>query len=59
LLAYGIRFAMYIGMAVMMALIWINLGYRAVTLNDRMFVFFYSVSGWEVFDGGKLTLPVL
>ncbi len=35
---------MYIGMAVMMATIWVQLGYSASTINDRLSVHFYSVS---------------
>jgi hypothetical protein len=32
-----------IGMAVMMATIWVQLGYAASTINDRLSVHFYSV----------------
>lgn len=46
LLAFGIRFAMYGGMGVMLATIWIHIGYGASTINDRLSVHFYSVSGW-------------
>jgi hypothetical protein len=45
LLAFGIRFAMYGGMGVMLATIWIHIGYSASTINDRLSVHFYSVSG--------------
>jgi len=44
ILAYGIRFSMYGGMAVMMSVIWIRLGYEATTINDRLSVHFYGVS---------------
>lgn len=44
LLAYGIRAAMYAGMGVMLATIWIRLGDEASTINDRLSVHFYSVA---------------
>lgn len=44
LLAYGVRTAMYAGMGVMLATIWIHLGTRASKINDRLSVHFYSVA---------------
>ncbi|KAL7410066.1 P-loop containing nucleoside triphosphate hydrolase protein [Mrakia frigida] len=44
LLAYGIRAGMYVGMAVMIALIWINIGYDASRINDRLSVHFYAIA---------------
>lgn len=35
---------MFIGMAIMMGTIWIQLGYEASTINDRLSVHFYSVA---------------
>jgi hypothetical protein len=32
-------------MGVMLATIWIHIGYSASTINDRLSVHFYSVSG--------------
>ncbi|KAK0206482.1 P-loop containing nucleoside triphosphate hydrolase protein [Desarmillaria ectypa] len=44
LLAYGVRLGMYIGMGLMIATIWIRLGLRDSTINDRLSVHFYSVA---------------
>ncbi|KAK0468291.1 P-loop containing nucleoside triphosphate hydrolase protein [Desarmillaria tabescens] len=44
LLAYGVRLGMYIGMGLMIATIWIRLGLRDSTINDRLSVHFYSMS---------------
>ncbi|KAJ9092986.1 hypothetical protein QFC20_007229 [Naganishia adeliensis] len=44
LLVYGIRAAMYAGMGVMLATIWIHLGTHANKINDRLAVHFYSVA---------------
>ncbi|THU99958.1 P-loop containing nucleoside triphosphate hydrolase protein [Dendrothele bispora CBS 962.96] len=44
LLAYGVRAGMYAGMGVMLALIWIKLGDKDSTINDRLSVHFYSVA---------------
>ncbi|KAJ9111238.1 hypothetical protein QFC22_006538 [Naganishia vaughanmartiniae] len=44
LLAYGVRAAMYAGMGVMLATIWIHLGTDASKINDRLSVHFYSVA---------------
>ncbi|GAA5834755.1 hypothetical protein JCM3766R1_003228 [Sporobolomyces carnicolor] len=44
LLAYGIRLAMYSGMALLLATIWIHLGYEAEKINDRLSVSFFSVA---------------
>ncbi|KAJ3186130.1 hypothetical protein HK101_009721 [Irineochytrium annulatum] len=44
LLAYGVRLGMYIGMGIMMATIWVNLGTRDSTINDRLSVYFFSVA---------------
>jgi len=37
-LAYGIRLAMYSGMGLLLATIWIHLGYSAEKINDRLSV---------------------
>ncbi|SJL01923.1 related to ATP-binding cassette protein (ABC) transporter [Armillaria ostoyae] len=44
LLAYGVRLGMYIGMGLMIATIWIRLGLRDSTINDRLSIHFYSVA---------------
>ncbi|GMK57266.1 hypothetical protein CspeluHIS016_0401000 [Cutaneotrichosporon spelunceum] len=44
LLAYGVRMGMYIGMAVMLATIWIRLGYSDGKINDRLSVHFFSIA---------------
>ncbi|GAA5882560.1 hypothetical protein JCM16303_002042 [Sporobolomyces ruberrimus] len=44
LLAYGIRLAMYCGMGLLLATIWIHLGYSADKINDRLSVSFFSVA---------------
>ncbi|KAG6897314.1 hypothetical protein C0992_002490, partial [Termitomyces sp. T32_za158] len=44
LLAYGVRAAMYGGMGLMLATIWIRLGHKDSTINDRLSVHFYSVA---------------
>ncbi|GAA5862294.1 hypothetical protein JCM8547_007591 [Rhodosporidiobolus lusitaniae] len=44
LLAYGIRLGMYIGMALLLALVWIRLGWSGDKLNDRLSVHFFSVA---------------
>ncbi|GHJ89438.1 hypothetical protein NliqN6_5840 [Naganishia liquefaciens] len=44
LLAFGIRAAMYAGMGLMLATIWIHLGTNAGRINDRLAVHFYSVA---------------
>ncbi|GAA6009317.1 hypothetical protein JCM10207_004348 [Rhodosporidiobolus poonsookiae] len=44
LLAYGIRLGMYIGMALLLALVWIRLGWNSDKLNDRLSVSFFSVA---------------
>lgn len=38
LLAFGIRFAMYAAMGLMLALVWINLGTSTNKINDRLSV---------------------
>jgi len=38
LLAYGIRFGMYIGMGVLLALAWMRLGTSSNKINDRLSV---------------------
>ncbi|BGP16998.1 hypothetical protein JCM10213v2_005007 [Rhodosporidiobolus nylandii] len=43
-LAYGIRLGMYIGMGLLLALIWIRLGWSTNKLNDRLSVSFFSVA---------------
>ncbi|GAA5824510.1 hypothetical protein JCM3770_000105 [Rhodotorula araucariae] len=44
LLAYGVRLGMYIGMAFLLATIWVHLGWSANKLNDRLSVSFFSVA---------------
>ncbi|KAF8071585.1 P-loop containing nucleoside triphosphate hydrolase protein [Lyophyllum atratum] len=44
LLAYGVRAGMYGGMGLMLATIWIRLGDKDSTINDRLSVHFYSVA---------------
>ncbi|KAJ3098713.1 hypothetical protein HDU97_003772 [Phlyctochytrium planicorne] len=44
LLAYGVRLGMYMGMGIMMATIWVKLGDRDSTINDRLSVHFFSVA---------------
>ncbi|KAH0585593.1 hypothetical protein H2248_008822 [Termitomyces sp. 'cryptogamus'] len=44
LLAYGVRAGMYGGMGLMLATIWIHLGQKDSTINDRLSVHFYSVA---------------
>ncbi|KAJ1559347.1 hypothetical protein HK405_010982, partial [Cladochytrium tenue] len=44
LIAYGVRIGMYIGMGLMMALIWVRLGNASSTVNDRLSVHFFSVA---------------
>ncbi|GAA6011592.1 hypothetical protein JCM11491_004698 [Sporobolomyces phaffii] len=44
LLAYGIRLAMYCGMGLLLATIWIHLGYSADKINDRLSVSFFAVA---------------
>ncbi|KAG7449288.1 P-loop containing nucleoside triphosphate hydrolase protein [Guyanagaster necrorhizus] len=44
LLAYGVRLGMYVGMGLMIATIWIRLGLRDSTINDRLSIHFYSVA---------------
>ncbi|KXS17515.1 P-loop containing nucleoside triphosphate hydrolase protein [Gonapodya prolifera JEL478] len=43
-IAYGVRLGMYLGMGMMMALIWINLGNEQEKINDRISVHFFSVA---------------
>lgn len=43
LLAYGVRMAMYIGLGVLLATIWVNLKQSDDRLNDRLSVHFFSV----------------
>ncbi|EJT48418.1 hypothetical protein A1Q1_02550 [Trichosporon asahii var. asahii CBS 2479] len=44
LLAYGVRFGMYLGMALLLATIWIRLGDSDSIINDRLSVHFFSVA---------------
>lgn len=44
LLAYGVRIAMYVGMGVMLATIWVNLAQTSAKVNDRLSVHFFSVA---------------
>ncbi|KAJ7088263.1 P-loop containing nucleoside triphosphate hydrolase protein [Mycena epipterygia] len=44
LLAYGVRAGMYAGMGLMLATIWIRLGDKDSTINDRLSVHFFSAA---------------
>ncbi|KAF8877439.1 P-loop containing nucleoside triphosphate hydrolase protein [Infundibulicybe gibba] len=44
LLAYGVRLAMYAGMGLLLATIWIRLGDSDSIINDRLSVHFFSVA---------------
>ncbi|GAA5911516.1 hypothetical protein JCM5296_000914 [Sporobolomyces johnsonii] len=44
ILAYGIRLGMYIGMGLLLALVWIRLGTSSNKINDRLSVAFFSVA---------------
>ncbi|TPX54706.1 hypothetical protein PhCBS80983_g05815 [Powellomyces hirtus] len=44
LIGYGVRLGMYIGMGLLLALVWINLGTEQEKLNDRISVHFFSVA---------------
>ncbi|CDS00898.1 hypothetical protein, partial [Sporisorium scitamineum] len=44
LLAYFIRFGMYLGMGILLATIWIHLPLLSTHLNDRLSVHFFSVA---------------
>ncbi|TIB61991.1 hypothetical protein E3P77_03917 [Wallemia ichthyophaga] len=44
LLAYGVRMAMYVGLGVLLATIWVNLKQSDDRLNDRLSVHFFSVA---------------
>ncbi|GAA5903876.1 uncharacterized protein JCM6883_002013 [Sporobolomyces salmoneus] len=44
ILAYGIRLAMFAGMGLLLATIWIRLGYSAEKINDRLSVSFFAVA---------------
>ncbi|KAL4402670.1 ABC-type transporter [Malassezia pachydermatis] len=44
LLAYGVRFGMYIGMGVLLATIWVNLPQNDTHVQDRLSVHFFSVA---------------
>ncbi|BGP05738.1 hypothetical protein JCM10049v2_001551 [Rhodotorula toruloides] len=43
-LAYGIRLGMYCGMGLLLATVWIRLGWTTDKLNDRLSVSFFSVA---------------
>lgn len=43
-LAYGIRFAMYVGMGVLLATVWVNLKQNDASIQDRLSVHFFSVA---------------
>ena len=43
-LAYGVRLAMYVGMGVLLATVWVNLAQTDSRLNDRLSVHFFSVA---------------
>ncbi|KAI5477818.1 ABC transporter [Pseudohyphozyma bogoriensis] len=44
LLAYGVRMGMYVGMGLLLALVWIRLGTSTNKINDRFSVHFFSVA---------------
>ncbi|SJX63408.1 related to ATP-binding cassette protein (ABC) transporter [Sporisorium reilianum f. sp. reilianum] len=44
LLAYGVRFGMYVGMGVLLATVWIRLAPTDMRINDRLSVHFFSVA---------------
>jgi ABC-type multidrug transport system ATPase subunit/ABC-type multidrug transport system permease subunit len=44
LLAYGVRFAMYVGMGVLMATIWVRLAHTDSRISDRISVHFFAVA---------------
>ncbi|KZW00496.1 P-loop containing nucleoside triphosphate hydrolase protein [Exidia glandulosa HHB12029] len=44
LLAYGVRIGMYVGMGVLLATVWVNLGTSSSKINDRLSVHFFSVA---------------
>ncbi|TCD65880.1 hypothetical protein EIP91_002040 [Steccherinum ochraceum] len=44
LLAYGVRFGMYLSMGVFCGTIWVNLGQTSDKVNDRLAVLFYSIA---------------
>ena len=44
LLAYGVRFAMYLGMGILLATVWLNLSPTDTRINDRLSVHFFSVA---------------
>lgn len=44
LLQFGIRAGMYIGMGVMLAIVWMNLGTSSTKIQDRLSVHFFSVA---------------
>ncbi|KAJ3286822.1 hypothetical protein HK104_008864 [Borealophlyctis nickersoniae] len=44
LIAYGVRMGMYVGMGLMLGLVWINLGQSQERLQDRISVHFFSVA---------------
>lgn len=44
LLAFGVRFAMYLGMGLLLALVWIRLGTSSEKIQDRLSVHFFSVA---------------
>lgn len=44
LLAYGVRFGMYVGMGVLLATVWVNLKQDDAHVQDRLSVHFFSVA---------------
>lgn len=44
LLAYGVRIAMYLGMGILLATVWVNLAQNSAKINDRLSVHFFSVA---------------
>ncbi|TCD65881.1 hypothetical protein EIP91_002041 [Steccherinum ochraceum] len=44
LLAYGVRFSMYLSMGVFCGTIWVNLAQTSAKVNDRLAVLYYSIA---------------
>ncbi|KAJ3040267.1 hypothetical protein HDV00_011245 [Rhizophlyctis rosea] len=44
LLAYGVRAGMYVGMGLLLAIVWVKLGTKQEKLQDRISVHFFSVA---------------
>lgn len=57
-LAYGIRLGMYCGMGLLLATIWIHLGWSTDKLNDRLSVSFFSVAFLGFMVRGVFSRPI-